>query len=153
MTRFLFESPFKRLNIIIPYSGRARLWLGLVVLNCSVLHSIKLVKVTVPGMIDILRQTFICHERDRLAVANKISVIVTKQRIIFMVFDLSLNCLFMRKTRQSSLLLVSSDIVQSGSQVILTCMYTVSPGEYIDSIKWYLNSSECYRQGSTSSIH
>ena len=94
MTRFLFESPFKRLNIIIPYSGRARLWLGLVVLNCSVLHSIKLVKVTVPGMIDILRQTFICHERDRLAVANKISVIVTKQRIIFMVYDLSLNCLF-----------------------------------------------------------
>ena len=149
MTRFLFESPFKRLNIIIPYSGRARLWLGLVVLNCSVLHSIKLVKVTVPGMIDILRQTFICHERDRLAVANKISVIVTKQRIIFMVYDLSLNCLFMRKTRQTSLLLVSSDIVQSGSQVILTCMYTVSPGEYIDSIKWYLNSSECYRQGST----
>ena len=149
MTRFLFESPFKRLNIIIPYSGRARLWLGLVVLNCSVLHSIKLVKVTVPGMIDILRQTFICHERDRLAVANKISVIVTKQRIIFIVYDLSLNCLFMRKTRQSSLLLVSSDIVQSGSQVILTCMYTVSPGEYIDSIKWYLNSSECYRQGST----
>ena len=38
-----------------------------------------------------------------------------------------------------------SDIVQSGSQVILTCQYTVSPGEYIDSIKWYLNTSECYR--------
>ena len=38
-----------------------------------------------------------------------------------------------------------SDIVQSGSQVILTCAYSVSPGEYIDSIKWYLNTSECYR--------
>jgi len=37
------------------------------------------------------------------------------------------------------------DIVQSGSQVILTCAYSVSPGEYIDSIKWYLNNSECYR--------
>ena len=38
-----------------------------------------------------------------------------------------------------------ADIVQSGSQVILTCAYSVSPGEYIDSIKWYLNNSECYR--------
>ena len=38
-----------------------------------------------------------------------------------------------------------ADIVQSGSQVILTCSYSVSPGEYIDSIKWYLNNSECYR--------
>ena len=43
------------------------------------------------------------------------------------------------------LILLYSDIVQSGSQVILTCQYTVSPGEYIDSIKWYLNTSECYR--------
>ena len=40
---------------------------------------------------------------------------------------------------------IISDIVQSGSQVILTCAYSVSPGEYIDSIKWYLNTSECYR--------
>ena len=29
--------------------------------------------------------------------------------------------------------------------MILTCAYSVSPGEYIDSIKWYLNNSECYR--------
>eukprot|EP00090_Calanus_glacialis_P008406 TRINITY_DN16732_c0_g1_i3.p1 TRINITY_DN16732_c0_g1~~TRINITY_DN16732_c0_g1_i3.p1 ORF type:complete len:202 (+),score=61.24 TRINITY_DN16732_c0_g1_i3:84-608(+) len=36
-------------------------------------------------------------------------------------------------------------LVPSGSQVILTCSYSVSPGEYIDSIKWYLNSSEIYR--------
>ena len=29
--------------------------------------------------------------------------------------------------------------------MILTCSYSVSPGEYIDSIKWYLNTSEIYR--------
>jgi len=66
-------------------SGEGAWLLTLCVLQCSVLNSIKLVKVTVP------------------------------------------------------------DIVQSGSQVILTCAYSVSPGEYIDSIKWYLNTSECYR--------
>jgi len=36
-------------------------------------------------------------------------------------------------------------VVPAGSQVILTCSYSVFPGEYIDSIKWYLNSSEIYR--------
>ena len=36
-------------------------------------------------------------------------------------------------------------VVEPGAEVVLTCSYTVSPGQYIDSIKWYLNSSECYR--------
>merc|ERR1719233_1526442 len=36
-------------------------------------------------------------------------------------------------------------LVVAGSQVILTCSYTVYPGEFIDSIKWYLNTSEIYR--------
>ena len=57
------------------------------------------------------------------------------------------SCCYMTLTMQSlsSILLLYSDIVQSGSQVILTCMYKISPGEYIDSIKWYLNTSEIYR--------
>ena len=38
-----------------------------------------------------------------------------------------------------------SGLVPIGSQLILTCSYSVAPGEYIDSIKWYLNTSEIYR--------
>ena len=40
------------------FLSRTGFWLGLLVLNCSVLHSIKLVKVTVPGMIDGLQKSF-----------------------------------------------------------------------------------------------
>ena len=39
-------------------------------------------------------------------------------------------------------LLSTAELVQAGSQVVLTCAYTVSPGQYIDSIKWYLNNAE-----------
>ena len=38
--------------------------------------------------------------------------------------------------------LSTAELVQAGSQVVLTCAYTVSPGQYIDSIKWYLNNAE-----------
>lgn len=37
------------------------------------------------------------------------------------------------------------EFVSSGSSVILTCSYRVTEGEAIDSVKWYLNSSEIYR--------
>ena len=43
------------------------------------------------------------------------------------------------------IIVVLSGLVPSGSAVILICSYSVSPGEYIDSIKWYLNTSEIYR--------
>jgi len=35
--------------------------------------------------------------------------------------------------------------VEEGAGAELTCSYKTSPGEYIDSIKWYHNSSEIYR--------
>ena len=43
-------------------------------------------------------------------------------------------------------LLSTAELVQAGSQVVLTCAYTVSPGQYIDSIKWYLNNAEVIHQ-------
>ena len=27
----------------------------------------------------------------------------------------------------------------------MTCSYQLSPGQWVDSVKWYLNSSEIYR--------
>ena len=51
-------------------------------------------------------------------------------------FLFSVNC------SGSTNLLSTADLVQAGSQVVLTCAYTVSPGQYIDSIKWYLNNAE-----------
>ena len=36
-------------------------------------------------------------------------------------------------------------VVIEGDGAELTCSYKPSPGQYIDSIKWYLNSSEIYR--------
>ncbi|XP_023326755.1 uncharacterized protein LOC111700160 [Eurytemora carolleeae] len=36
-------------------------------------------------------------------------------------------------------------VVIEGDGAELTCSYRPSPGQYIDSIKWYLNSSEIYR--------
>ena len=50
---FWWSEPY----LLFLYS-RTGFWFGLLVLNCSVLHSIKLVKVTVPGMIDGLQQSF-----------------------------------------------------------------------------------------------
>ena len=38
-----------------------------------------------------------------------------------------------------------SDLVRSGSPAVLTCSFMVSPGQFMDSVKWYLNSSEIYR--------
>ena len=35
--------------------------------------------------------------------------------------------------------------VREGGRTELTCSYQASPDHYIDSIKWYLNSSEIYR--------
>ena len=35
--------------------------------------------------------------------------------------------------------------VEEGEGVELDCRYNPSPGQYIDSIKWYLNASEIYR--------
>jgi hypothetical protein len=35
--------------------------------------------------------------------------------------------------------------VREGGRADLTCNYLASPGHYIDSLKWYLNSSEIYR--------
>ena len=51
-------------------------------------------------------------------------------------FLLSVTCSHFTK------LLSTAELVQAGSQVVLTCAYTVSPGQYIDSIKWYLNNAE-----------
>ena len=36
-------------------------------------------------------------------------------------------------------------MIPSGSRAVLNCSYTVSPGQFMDSVKWYLNTSEIYR--------
>ena len=38
-----------------------------------------------------------------------------------------------------------SGYVGEGGGTVLTCRYQLSPGQWVDSIKWYLNSSEIYR--------
>jgi len=37
------------------------------------------------------------------------------------------------------------EMIPSGSRAVLNCSYTVSPGQFMDSVKWYLNTSEIYR--------
>ena len=38
-----------------------------------------------------------------------------------------------------------SGYVAGGGGTVLTCSYKLGPGQWVDSIKWYLNSSEIYR--------
>ena len=38
-----------------------------------------------------------------------------------------------------------SGYVAEGGGTVLACRYDLSPGQWVDSIKWYLNSSEIYR--------
>ena len=54
-------------------SGEGAWLLTLCVLQCSVLNSIKLVKVTVPGMINLLlvKKLLVCHEKNQIKV-NKL---------------------------------------------------------------------------------
>ena len=35
--------------------------------------------------------------------------------------------------------------VTGGGGTVMTCSYQLSPGQWVDSVKWYLNSSEIYR--------
>ena len=35
--------------------------------------------------------------------------------------------------------------VVEGDGAELTCSYTTTPGQFVDSIKWYFNTSEIYR--------
>ena len=36
-------------------------------------------------------------------------------------------------------------MVPAGSPAVLNCSFGVSPGQFMDSVKWYLNTSEIYR--------
>jgi hypothetical protein len=36
-------------------------------------------------------------------------------------------------------------MVEEGSQVVLTCSYLLEAGQSMDSVKWYLNTTEIYR--------
>ena len=38
-----------------------------------------------------------------------------------------------------------AEMIPTGSRAVLNCSYTVSPGQFMDSVKWYLNTSEIYR--------
>ena len=40
---------------------------------------------------------------------------------------------------------VRVDDVERGSEAVLRCRYTLTPGEYVDSVKWFLNTTEIYR--------
>jgi hypothetical protein len=38
-----------------------------------------------------------------------------------------------------------AELVEEGSTVVLSCSYLLGAGESIDSVKWYLNTTEIYR--------
>ena len=37
------------------------------------------------------------------------------------------------------------DSLETGSPAVMTCSYKLTSRQYVDSVKWYLNSSEIYR--------
>ena len=62
--------------------------------------------------------------------------------------DVLLHFLLLNVCVLNSINLVSVSVPESvptGSPAILTCSFAVSPGQFMDSVKWYLNSSEIYR--------
>ena len=42
-------------------------------------------------------------------------------------------------------LLCVAELVEEGSVVVLSCTYLLEAGQSIDSVKWYLNTTEIYR--------
>ena len=38
-----------------------------------------------------------------------------------------------------------SGYIEEGGSCVLTCSYSLEPGEFVDSVKWFVNTTEIYR--------